>query len=118
MPPWKPARVVRECEAEAEVAATAYHEAVLRLKEFLRDKGLRRVETPNLVVNWTNVKRRTSFNDKALREAASAAGIAARPPIFGSAKSAWWWCGTNRWSAAGAPGLSVRCASGGRGICT
>ena len=37
-------------------------------------------------------------------------------PFFGSVKSVCWWCVTNRRSAAGAPGLWVRCASGGRGI--
>src|SRR5215471_356909 len=40
------------------------------------------------------------------------------PTTFGLVKSAYWCCGTNRWSAAGASGLNVRYASGGRGTCT
>jgi hypothetical protein len=45
------------------------------LKERLRAKGVRQVSSGNVKVTWTSVKGRASWDNKAIREAATAAGV-------------------------------------------
>jgi hypothetical protein len=69
------ARGAKQREAALEAATAAFRAAQLELKDRLRARGLRRVVGDGMTVTWSPVKGRPSFDMKAIREAATAAGI-------------------------------------------
>jgi hypothetical protein len=69
------AREIKERRATVETSATAARELENQLKERLRSKGVRRVVGDGIAVTWSAIKGRPSFDMKAIREAATAAGI-------------------------------------------
>jgi hypothetical protein len=69
------ARDVKVCEAEAEAADARLREAQHELRERMRTKGVNRVKADDVSVTWSAVKGRQSFDNKAIRDAAAAAGV-------------------------------------------
>jgi hypothetical protein len=69
------ALVTKRREADVETATAAFRASQLDLKERLRARGFRRVVGDGVAVTWSTVKGRPSYNMKAIRDAATAAGI-------------------------------------------
>jgi hypothetical protein len=69
------AREAKTREAEAEAAELRFRETQHEIKERLRAKGFSRIVSDGISVLWSAVKGRQSFDNKAIREAAVAAGV-------------------------------------------
>jgi hypothetical protein len=69
------ARSLRAREAEAEEADTRLRAARVALTDRLRAEGVTNIKTGTASIGWSQVKGRENFDNKALREAAVAAGI-------------------------------------------
>jgi hypothetical protein len=69
------AREAKQHEATLTQATTAFRTLQHEIKERLRARGFRRVVGDGVAVTWSAVKGRPSFDMKAIREAATAAGI-------------------------------------------
>jgi hypothetical protein len=69
------AKLVSALEESAENYAKEAREAKAILRDMLSEAGTRRVEGEGVKVRWTQTKGRKSVDNKALREAAEAAGI-------------------------------------------
>jgi hypothetical protein len=72
------AAMARKCDqlgTEADAAAIRLREAQTTIKDRLRERGVSRVEDNDVRVTWSQVKGRESYDQKALREAAAAAGV-------------------------------------------
>ncbi len=65
----------REWASTAGVAETRHREMQAKIKERLKDKGLRRIDDGVMSVVWSSVVGRTAFDMPALRAAAEAAGF-------------------------------------------
>jgi hypothetical protein len=68
-------REVKYLEAEGEVIATRVREGKHEIKERLRERGLRKVSANGESVAWVSVAGKHSYDNKALRDAAIAAGV-------------------------------------------
>jgi hypothetical protein len=68
-------REVRERRDEIKTATTELREIEHTMRERLREKGMRRIVGHDIIVNWTSVKGRPSFDMLKIREAAAKAGI-------------------------------------------
>jgi hypothetical protein len=69
------AREAKQHEAASAAATAAMRATQHELKERLRARGFRRVAGDGVAVTWSAVKGRPSYDMKAIREAATAAGI-------------------------------------------
>lgn len=69
------ARAARQCEIAEQQNAERLREIQSEIRDRLRAKGLRKVSGDGFSVTWSPVKGRPSYDNKRLREAASAAGI-------------------------------------------
>jgi hypothetical protein len=69
------AREAKRREAELAAATTAFRRAQYEIKERLQVTGVRRVVADGVRLTWSAVKGRPSYDTKAIREAATAAGI-------------------------------------------
>lgn len=69
------AKLVSALEESAENYASEARTAKARLRDMLSEAGTRRVEGEGVKVRWAATKGRKSIDNKALREAAEAAGI-------------------------------------------
>jgi hypothetical protein len=69
------AREIKTREGEAETAGTKLREAQLALKERMRTRGVSRIKTETVSITWSSVKGRETFDNTAIREVATAAGI-------------------------------------------
>jgi hypothetical protein len=73
------AREIQRREAALDDATVALRTAQLDLKERLRARGFRRVVGDGVSITWSPVRGRPAWDDKAIREAAAAAGIDLAP---------------------------------------
>jgi hypothetical protein len=69
------AREVKHRQAEVDAATVRLRETQNEIRERLRAKGLRRINGDDFSIVWSPVKGRESFDVKALKAAAIAAGI-------------------------------------------
>jgi hypothetical protein len=69
------ARQLKFAEASGELADKQAREVQLEIKERMRAKGLRRLVGDGVSVSWSSVKGRQSYDNKAIKEAAIAAGV-------------------------------------------
>lgn len=69
------AQLEREAHGGVKQAEVAHKELQEKIKQRLRDRGLRFVRNSGISVAWSVVKGRPSFNMPAIKAAASAAGI-------------------------------------------
>jgi hypothetical protein len=69
------AREAKRLELTADNAMAAYRAMQHEIKERLRARGFRRIAGDGVTVVWSPVKGRQSWDHKAIREAAAAAGI-------------------------------------------
>jgi hypothetical protein len=69
------AREAKRHEAEGDAASERLRRVQHEIRERLRSRGLNRITGDGVAVTWSGVKGRQSFDMKAIREAAAAAGI-------------------------------------------
>lgn len=69
------ARNLKTHEEEVETATTRVRVMQNAIKERLREHGVRKIKSGDIAVTWSAVKARQSWNNTAIREAATAAGI-------------------------------------------
>jgi hypothetical protein len=69
------ARTIKQQETENDAASMKLRQLQHEIRERLRAHGVNRIEDNSVSVVWSSVKGRPSFNMKAIREAAAAAGI-------------------------------------------
>jgi hypothetical protein len=73
------AKTERDYAARASEAEEKQREIQIQIKDRLREKGLRGIKEPDIVVNWFPVKGRITFDTDALRAAAEAANFNLAP---------------------------------------
>lgn len=69
------ARAVKQQEADLEVATAHLRETQNIIKDRMRERGVRKIKSGDISVTWSAVKARQAWNNVAIREAATAAGI-------------------------------------------
>jgi len=69
------ARQAKRCETDVDAAVAAHRATQQAIKDRLSASNVRRIDSDGVRLVWSAVKGRPSFDTKAIREAAAAAGI-------------------------------------------